>query len=186
MAKAGKTLAKRAAAKKSKPAITRLQRSKKNIKKSFLAELCIELEKASQGLTYPSETDSPFEFFSIRQPNLTKSTDLLTGDVFLAGIGLSGNVLSKLKIAASQLIEERDFNTFLPGIKDIAQYYGTDINDPEVKKISSQYRNLEKLLKNRLGNVKLFRVGVIDIRCYICGFVKGNNIAGLLTTSVET
>jgi len=91
---------------------------------------------------------------------------------FLNGIGLSQELIDEFKIPVDQLIEERALDNFFPTIDDIAGYYGTDIKDRKVIAESKRYRKLEALLKKRLEDVKVFRVGKVEIRCYIAGFAK--------------
>ena len=152
----------------------------------YLPELCEELEKAASGLFNISEQDSPYEFFTLRQRNLRKDSDRLTTLEFISGIGLPEELINELRIPVDQLIEERPFDNFFPTIDDLAGYYGTDTGDPKVISESKRYRKLEALLKKRLHDVKVFRVGKVEIRCYIAGFAKHGNIAGLVTTAIET
>src|SRR4051812_2675451 len=152
--------------------------------KSSLYKLCKELEKAANGLTYTSESDCAYQFFALQQRSLHQQDDKLTCLEFLGCIGLSEELLNNLKVPVDQLIEERSFTGFFPTLEDIAG--SENINDPDVIAQSNQYRKLEKLLIKRLRDIKVFRVGVVDVRCYIAGFFNEGNIAGLVTTAIET
>ena len=162
----------------------------KNIKPKtkirYLPELCEELEKASAGLFNISESDSPYEFFTLHQRDQRGDGDKLTSMEFLNVIGLSQELIDEFKIPVDQLIEERPLDNFFPTIDDIAGYHGTDIKDRKVIAESKRYRKLEALLKKQLDDVKVFRVGKVEIRCYTGGFAKHGNIAGLVTTAIET
>ncbi len=156
-------------------------------KQSWLTKLCHELENAVAGLTYNfSEADYPYQFFALQQRSLHQENDKLTAQEFLACVGLSEELMNNLNIPADKIIEERAFSAFFPTINDIAAFYGKPVTAAKVKAESKQYRNLEKLLVKRFCDVKVFRVGAVDIRCYICGFIKGGNIAGLMTICIET
>jgi hypothetical protein len=158
----------------------------KSAKKNYLSELCYQLEKAAAGLTHTSESDYPYRFFSLI-PSGTPSDDGKVSVVaFLSSIGLSQELIHEFKIPIGEWIEERPFDNFLPSVQDIAGYYGLEINNKKVVTQSRRYRNLEKVILKRLRDVKVFRVGRVDIRCYIAGFTKQGNIAGLVTTSIET
>ena len=150
-----------------------------------VAKLCDELEKASAGLLHVSESDYPYQFFSLQHHGLHEDSDQLTALEFLACIGLSEELLNDLDIPAGQLVEERSFAGFFPSLDDLANS-GADIKDPKVIAEAKRYRNLEKLLTRRLKTVKVFRVGRVEVRCYIAGFLSEGNIAGLVTTAIET
>ena len=152
----------------------------------YLPELCEELETAAAGLLNTSESDFPYKFFTLSQRDSRGDVDKLTALNFLSGIGISQELIDELKLPIDQLIEERALDGFFPSIDDIAGFYGTDTNDPKVIAESKRFRKLEALLKKRLHEVKVFRVGQVEIRCYIAGFAKHGNIAGLVTTSIET
>ncbi|MEP6952059.1 MAG: nuclease A inhibitor family protein [Ginsengibacter sp.] len=173
----------RSAAKK---AVSKITTSKTMIR--YLPELCEELETAAAGLLNTSESDFPYKFFSLSQHDTRGDTGVvkLTGLGFLVAIGISEELIDQYKLPVDQLIEERTLDGFFPSIEDIAGFYGTDTNDPKVIAESKRFRKLEALLKKRLHEVKVFRVGQVEIRCYIAGFAKHGNIAGLVTTAIET
>jgi hypothetical protein len=186
MAKAKKSIsvAKKAGKSAVKKTASNVTKSKAMIR--YLPELCEELETAASGLLNTSESDFPYKFFSLSQRDLRGDIDKLTALNFLGGIGISEELIDQFKLPVDQLIEERTLDGFFPSIDDIAGFYGTDTNDPKVIAESQRFRKLEALLRKRLHEVKVFRVGQVEIRCYIAGFAKHGNIAGLVTTSIET
>jgi hypothetical protein len=186
MAKATKRVSGRHKPRKSATKVIKSMRTKSKTMIRYLPGLCEELERAAAGLLNISESDSTYEFFTLRQRDLRKDSDQLTVLEFLSGIGLSEELIDDLKIPVDQLVEERALDNFFPTIDDIADYYGTDTSDPKVVAESKRYRKLAALLNKRLQDVKVFRVGKIEIRCYIAGFAKHGNIAGLVTTAIET
>jgi hypothetical protein len=186
MAKAKKSLSK-----KNRPGKTGVKGApsksvKPSISARYLTELCEELEKATAGLFHISERDCPYEFFTLHRRDLFQKNDKLTALEFLSGFGISEELVNEFKLPVDELIEVRTFDNFFPSIEDIAEYYGTDTSDKKVISESKRYRRLEALLRKRLHDINVFRVGKIEVRCYIAGFAKHGNIAGLVTTSIET
>jgi len=186
MAKAKKGLSKKKPPGKTVDKSARSKSPKPSISARYLTELCEELEKAAAGLFHISERDCPYEFFTLHRRDLFEDKDKLTALEFLSGFGISEELIDELKLPVDQLIEVRTFDDFFPSIEDIAGYYGTNTNDKKVISESKRYRRLEALLRKRLHNINVFRVGKIEIRCYIAGLAKHGNIAGLVTTSIET
>lgn len=161
------------------------KRSGKSTKSSYLSELCTKLEKAAAGLMHRSESDYPFRFFTLTPPVQPPDNGKLTIAAFLSSIGLSQELIDEFKVPVGEWVEERPLDNFFPNIEKIAGYYGLDIKNRKVVAESKRYRNLEKIIR-RLRDVKVIRVGKIEVRCYIAGLTKQGNIAGLVTTSVET
>jgi hypothetical protein len=184
MGKAGKSPGRKYV--KSTPKVTRSKSIKPITRRTYLSKLCDELEHAAAGLFNISEQDHPYSFFTLHQRDLPREGDKLTALEFLGCVGLSNELIDEYKIPVDQLIEERTPDNFFPTIDDLAGYYGTDNNDPKVVAVSKRYRKLEALLNKRLQDVKVFRVGKIEIRCYIAGLAKHSSIAGLVTTAIET
>ena len=191
MAKAKKNLPKKNIAKKS----NLKKRSKKILPSkaitarttnTFLSTLCDQLEKASAGLLNTSESDFPYKFFSFSRRDLFNATDKFSATEFLSGIGISEELTAELQLPVDKLIEVRPLDNFFPSIDTIAGFYGTTTSDPKVIAESRRFRKLEALLRKKLTDVNVFRVGQVEIRCYIAGFVKSGSIAGLVTTSIET
>ena len=141
-----------------------------------------ELEKAAAGLSYTSESDYPFRFFALPTEN---DTDL-TPQGFLNRIGFSQQFIDEVNLPIDRLIEEKTLDDFFPTDDDLANYHGTNASAPEVVAESKQFRKLETVLRKRLRGVKVLRVGQVDIRCYIAGLDEHGNIAGLVTTAIET
>ena len=141
-----------------------------------------ELEKAAVGLRYTSESDYPFRFFTLPAEDETD----LTLQGFLIRIGVSQQFIDEVNLPIARLVEERTFDDFFPTDDDLARHYGTDVTAPEVVAESKRFRKLEAVLRKRLRGVKVFRVGQVEIRCYIAGLDEHGDIAGLVTTAVET
>lgn len=141
-----------------------------------------ELEKAAEGLRHTSESDYPFKFFTLP----AEGEDDLTPQGFLSRLGVTQMVIDEFNLPLDRLVEERAVDGFFPSADELADYHGTDTNDPEVVAESKQYRKLEAMLRKRLRGLKVLRVGQVEIRCYVVGLDKRGYLAGLVTTAVET
>jgi len=141
-----------------------------------------ELEKAVVGLRYTSESDYPFQFFTLP----AESEDDLTPQGFLRRIGVSQQFIDEINLPIDRLIGERTLDGFFPTDDVLAGLHGTDTSDPQVVAESKRFRKLEAVLRKRLRGVKVLRVGQVEIRCYIAGLDEHGDIAGLVTTAIET
>ena len=162
------------------------KKSTKRRPQSYLSKLCSELEKASDGLLHISEGDHYYSFFTFYQGDFGEPDGKLTREWFLSGFGISKEQIEVLKIPLDKIIEEISLDDFLPDINTLAEYNGSDISDPEVKAEAKKYKKLKTLLRKRLKDVKVFRVGKVEVRCYIAGVAEDGSIAGLVTTAIET
>jgi nuclease A inhibitor-like protein len=149
---------------------------------SSLAGLQAELDNAAAGLVHSSESDYPFRFFALPAGSETK----LTVEAFLSVIGLSQQLLEEIKLPAGQLIEERTLDRFFPTLDVLAGHHGADRHDPQVVSEWKRFQNLKTVLRKQLRRVKVFRIGRVEVRCYIAGLAQDGNIAGLVTTAIET
>ena len=140
-----------------------------------------ELEAAAAGLTYMSESDYPFQFFTLP----AESEKELTPEGFLNRLGIS-QLIDEFDVPTDKLIEEMTLDDFLPDEDDLDERHGTDTSDPEVASEGERIQRLKQVLKKRLHGIRVLRVGKVQIRCYIAGLDEQGNIAGLVTTAIET
>lgn len=148
-----------------------------------------QLEKAAAGLTNQSESSYPFRYFSLPAGDEND----LTPAGFAIRLGLSQQFIDEVSLPIEKLVTEGRVEEFLPDVATLADYAGTDVNDPKVVALAKRFQKLAALLAKRLRGVKVLRVGTIEIRCYFVGFVAGSvrrpgnaELAGLVTTSIET
>ena len=127
-----------------------------------------ELERASSGLVYSSESDRPFEFFFLPYPG--KSGSPSAAD-FARLVGA---------LPGSQ-VELRTLESFFARHTTTSDPY-----DGEAQRIRPRYEELMRALSTRLRDVKVYRVGKIEITCYVAGLDANGNLAGLKTISIET
>lgn len=129
------------------------------------SELIDRLRQLSKGLLWMSESDYPFEtIYWKNQGNLTKKKLLQ----------LSGHDLNTLVE-----VEQLD-RFFVLAIKE------QDWHEQEKKAEVKRYRVLLDFLKNYLRDIKVYRVGEVEIDIYIVGRTNSRNLAGLSTKAIET
>jgi hypothetical protein len=130
-------------------------------------ELKRELEAASAGLTYGSEADRPFSFFFLEG----------AGDE-PPGVEAFARLLGE---PPGSPAEERSLDHFFSGHTEASDPY-----DVQTQRIRPRYEALRDLLRTRLRGATVYRLGRIEIRCYVVGGDGKGNLAGLETVSVET
>jgi hypothetical protein len=129
-------------------------------------ELKAQLEAAAAGLLYTSEGDAPFEY-----------VELGTAD----GTALMPDSFARLAgIAPGTRVEEVTLERFFAG-----HIEASDPGDPHGVALRDRYRTLRETLRGSLDEVRVFRVGNVEIRCYAVGRA-GDAIVGLATTAWET
>ena len=127
-------------------------------------ELINQLKQASQGLLWLSESDYPFETV------LMENVD-----------DIESKLLELTDSSADTKIEVRELDNFFDRVTEEKDWY----NDEEML-ICRRYQELVKLLKTHLTDIKVYRVGEIEVNCYILGKTESGSVAGLSTISVET
>lgn len=78
-------------------------------------------------------------------------------------------------------LEVRELDSFFSRATEEKDWY-----EEEEKAECKRYQDLVNLLKTNLSEVKVYRVGEVEISCYILGKTESGAIAGLSTISVET
>lgn len=130
-------------------------------------EVIDNLQKATEGLLCCSESEYPFDVLLWESPELLP----LTETKLLMHTNHPENTDIKL-------VEVDDF--FRLATTEEAWY------SSEEKQIVNKYRALVKTLKNCLSDVKVYRLGNVEIDVYIIGLTPAGNLAGLSTKLVET
>jgi hypothetical protein len=123
------------------------------------------LHAAAQGLLYQSETDQPLEPFTWAEQGE------LTAEKVRA---LGGH-------SVDAKVEETTLDAFFEAPTAEKDWHGA------AEKASVQkFRALVKLIKDRLQEIKVFRIGETEVTIHIVGRTPQGNWAGLTTTAVET
>jgi hypothetical protein len=126
-----------------------------------------ELERASSGLTYSSESDRPFEFFSLNYPGKRTTPSIAE---FARLVEVPPDV--PVEVLSLEIFFARHTTT-------------SDPYDGNAQRLRPRYEELVRVLSRRLRDVKVYRVGTGEVACYIAGLDASGNLAGLRTVAVE-
>lgn len=121
--------------------------------------------QVSNGLLYGSEIDAEVV------PFVDGIADAVTREAVLQ---LAGKSLDTH-------VDEVDFDQFFAKRSAIQDWYGED-----EKKRAGQFAQLNEVLQGYLRELKVFRLGRIQIEIYIAGLDETNHLAGVRTRAVET
>ncbi|MEP0873014.1 nuclease A inhibitor family protein, partial [Trichocoleus desertorum AS-A10] len=125
-----------------------------------------KLKETCSGLQFMSESDYPFEVF--------------------AWEGQAGASLTPEKLAqatghpADAPVKVITLSDFFRSSTEEQDWFG-----PEEKESAAKFKNLENTIASTLNDVKVYRVGQIEIDVYIIG-TCGNDCVGLSTKVIET
>jgi hypothetical protein len=125
------------------------------------------LEAAAEGLLFISESESPFEFEEL--PGGAPAE--LTPDTVRAALGEpEGTPVAELTL-----------DRFLAGhIED------ADPADPVAQENVARFQALKQALTESLSDVRVFRVGDVQVRYHALGRTPDGKIAGLVASALET
>jgi hypothetical protein len=118
-----------------------------------------QLRQVTENLLWMSEADYPFSI--IYWENVDIREKLLEGK-------------------ENKKIEVRELDKFFSRDTQEKDWY-----NQEEKAECKRYQELVKLLKTNLSEVKVYRIGEVEVDCYILGKTE-DAIVGLSTVSVET
>jgi hypothetical protein len=121
--------------------------------------------QVSNGLVYISETDAEV------LPFIDGEADAVTKEAVLKAAGLPDDTR----------VEEVDFDQFFARLSAVKDWYGD-----EEKKRAGQFARLGEVLQGYLRELKVFRLGRVQIEIYIAGLDETNHLAGIRTRAVET
>jgi hypothetical protein len=127
-------------------------------------QLLNELREATRGLTHMSESDYPFEVFDWGRAEPTPE--------FLRG--LDGQ-------PSGAPVETRTAE----------QFFRTPASEPDWKgaeelAVARRFQALRRLLEAHLSDLKVFRVGTINMPVYVAGRSASGSWLGVSTRAVET
>lgn len=175
-----------------------------------MTSLIEQLTEASKDLLYMSESDYPLEpFVWTREEQITEETrheenssteeatakeveEKIDEEVITANtvttpslstiiVPTADDILKNTKHEAETKIEEITLDKFFYRPTKIEDWFG----DEEIE-TAQKFSALQKLIESSLQNIKVFRVGEIQIDVYIVGVDAEGNFAGLKTTAIET
>jgi len=123
------------------------------------------LTNLTDGLSYTSEIDAAIEaFIGDKTTSLTKV-----------------EILNQTKSAADTPVVEIVFTKFFSHLTEIQDWYGE-----EETEIAQKFARLKEFLEQNLKDLKVFKVGQIELEIYVVGLDGKNNLAGTKTKAVET
>jgi hypothetical protein len=124
-----------------------------------------EIKRASKGLWYVSETDGEIRLFAGRP----------------AGAVTAENLLAQIGKDPGTPIEEKDFSKFFDRLTAIADWFGD-----EEKATAERFAELRRVLAANLRDLKVFKVGEIELDVYVVGLDQNGSLIGIRTKAVET
>lgn len=145
-----------------KPPQKFLEQQNKDSGENLLKE---KIKKACEGLYYISETDAEISPFAGRK----------------AAAVTKEEILSQTKSPSDAFVEERNFDELFTRLTEIQDWFGD-----EEKQTAQKFADLRDLLKNNLRDLKVFKVGKIELDVYIVGLDAESNLIGIKTKAVET
>lgn len=122
-------------------------------------KLLAEIEKSTAGLTYVSETDAPVEPYMNGRAKAVEASNLTDQTRY-------------------EEMSAPDFFARLTADKD---WYGE-----RERNRSKRFASLYKLLQENLQDLKVFKVGRVQLDIYVVGLDADGNLIGLKTKAVET
>lgn len=125
--------------------------------------LAERIEKASQGLYYISETDAEIV------PFVGKEAESVTCEEILK------------QTRTDDFVEERDFTELFRRLTGIQDWFAAE----ELENVR-KFNELKRLLEDNLRDLKVFKIGKIEIDIYIVGLDQQNILTGIQTKAVET
>jgi hypothetical protein len=142
------------------------------------------LEVAAHGLLLMSESDRPLKYFSLPRSEEIMGVgegEELSPHGFLALLGVSTAFTDDHEVPIDELIQEETLDDFLERVYLEGSESASESNTP-----SKPVQKLKTVLEHGLRGVKVLRVGTVDVRCYVAGIDERGDIAGLVTTAIET
>lgn len=126
-----------------------------------------EIIAISSDLMYPSESDESIEYFEMEA-----STD---EKLPLANFRMINGIRPEIEI------EEMDFELFFKPLIKLEDWFGDD-----EKKWAEDSLKLKQLILEKLKEIKILKVGRIEIDVYVFGKSEGCKWEGLKTKFIET
>lgn len=131
------------------------------------ADLLNQLQAATQGLLWMSESDFPFEVVHWQEPTNRPMTE--------------NRLLQLTDYPPKTPIDQIDLETFFGTVTQSFSWFGA-----EEQAQVSQYQHLVELLKQHLKHPIVYRIGSINLDIYILGQTEAGDWVGLKTKAVET
>ncbi|MEP6902813.1 MAG: nuclease A inhibitor family protein [Actinomycetota bacterium] len=128
-------------------------------------DLAEKIKIAAADLSYISETDAEI------LPFVGTQTDAVTKE----------NLLTQIGKTSDSPIEERDFTELFTRLTAIQEWFGD-----EEKATAEKFAALKDLLEKNIKDLKVFKVGQIQLDIYVVGLDAEGKLTGIQTKAVET
>lgn len=122
-----------------------------------------EIKTIVKGVFYVSETDSEIFPFEGEQCETVSAEELLR------------------QLGRNEPVEERDFEDFFKRLTEIQEWFGD-----EETATANKFSELKEFLIKNLKDLRVLKVGKIEVDIYIVGLNSENRLAGVWTKAVET
>ena len=132
---------------------------------NFSDDLANQIERACADLIYISETDAPVTSF-VGGPAANVNVE---------------TILAQTNLPTNTPVEEIDARAFFSRLTKTERWH-TDADRERTKK----FLELQTLLEEYLGDLKVFKIGRIRIDIYIVGIDQHGHLLGIKTQAVET
>lgn len=141
-----------------------MSKERRKIRRNAKAETLAErLKKASKEILYISETDAEI------LPFVGEKAEAVNAET----------VLKQTRTDAP--VEERDFEEFFKRLTSLQEWFG----DEEIEN-ANRFAKLKEILQKNLKDIKVFKIGTVEINIYIVGLDQQNILTGVQTKAVET
>ena len=128
-------------------------------------DLSRQIAEVAEGLYYISETDAEILPFSGKPATDANRETILT----------------QTGSAYDSPVEERDFTEFFARLTEIQDWHGD-----EEKETAQRFSQLKELLEKNLRDLKVYKIGKIQLDVYAVGLDAENKLLGIKTKAVET
>jgi hypothetical protein len=122
-----------------------------------------EIADASKGLVFMSESDHPFEVVELKSNDPEKEIRQLSGKM------------------GDALLEKQTIDYFFRNMVKVYPEY----SDGQ-RTIAERFLKLQELLKQKLKDVQVYRIGSVQIDAFIIGELQDGTYGGLGTKLIET
>jgi hypothetical protein len=90
-------------------------------------------------------------------------------------------ILRQTKIAVEVPVEEKSFSEIFARLTAIQDWFGD-----EEKETAAKFGRLKDFLETNLNDLKVFKIGSIQIKIYFVGLDSESRLMGIQTEAVET
>lgn len=135
---------------------------KNDLPESGLAE---KIKQSAQGLSYISETDAEISAFRGKQ------SETVSKEVLLQQTGRAGDAP----------VEEKNFADFFARLTEMQDWF-----EAEEKATAEKFAQLKQVLEQNLRDLKVFKIGTVQLDVYVVGLDAENFLTGIQTKAVET